>query len=427
MILKIRFYLILFLSLFLYSSISFSQDFEMLYNYNKKKDFFVFRDKVKYYTNSENLWQEIFLQAIENNIFGKFNGSNDKIKFLLENYLFLLPDSILTDIYEIKASNHINLFEYKDAYETALLLNSNYSDYLGTEEKEKAENELIIWNALQNVPPQKITKNGNIKLSLNKDYAGLWNIPVKIKNNNYDFIFDTGANFCVIIESLARKLGFEIIENAKFKVGTATDKKVESKIGISSPIKFGDVIAENVIFIIIPDNELNFGVYKIDGIIGNPILRAFGEVVINNGNELLIPEQAENSDLKNLAFDGFTPVIQMVHNYDSLNFIFDSGGQTTYLYRPYFLKYKNEIVSKYKFVKIKIGGAGGSKKVNGYLIDKIILKSGNAYSNLEDVNLITDIIWEKEDFFYGNLGQDYFRQFSKIIINYTDMYIEFIK
>ncbi|MCX6165968.1 MAG: retropepsin-like aspartic protease [Ignavibacteriae bacterium] len=427
MSLKFRHILILFISLLLFSSISFTQDFETLYNYYKKKDFFVFRDKVKYYSNTENVWQEIFLKANENNIFGNFDSSNKKIKLLLDSNLSKLPDSILTDIYEIKASNHINLFEYKDAYETALLLNSNYSAYLDTEEKEDAENELIIWKALQNAPPQRITKTGNITLSLKKDFAGLWNIPVKIKDKNYGFIFDTGANFCVIIESLARKLGFEIIENAKFKVGTATGKKVESKIGISKLIKFGDVIAENVIFIIIPDDALDFGIYKIEGIIGNPILRAFGEVIIKNGNELVIPQQPEKSDLKNLAFDGFTPVIQMIRNSDSLSFVFDSGGQSTYLYRPYYLKYTKEITSKNKPVIIKIGGAGGSKKVNGYIIDKIFLKSGNANSDLEDVSLITDIVGDNDKYFYGNLGQDYFTKFSKIKINYADMYIEFVK
>lgn len=427
MSLKIRFRLLLLISILLFSSISFSQDFESLYNYYKKKDFFVFRDRVKFYTNTENVWQEIFLKAIENNVFGNFNGSNKKIKLLLDSNISQLPDSILTDIYEVKASNHINLLEYKDAYETALLLNSNYSDYLDTEEKENAENELIIWNALQNVPPQKITKSGNNTLSLKKDYAGLWNIPVKIKNKNYDFIFDTGANFCVIIESLARKLGFEIIENAKFKVGTATDKKVESKIGISKLIKFGNIIAENVIFIIIPDDALDFGFYKIEGIIGNPILRALGEIIIKDGKELFIPQQTEKSDLKNLAFDGFTPVIQIIHKSDSLCFIFDSGGQSTCLYKPYYLKYKNEITKNYKLIKIKIGGAGGSKKVNGYILDKIILKSGKTFSELEDVSLITDIFGENDKYFYGNISLDFFKKFSEIKINYSDMYIEFIK
>ncbi|MFA5405659.1 MAG: retropepsin-like aspartic protease, partial [Ignavibacteria bacterium] len=389
---------ILFFTLLLFVPFSYSQNFETLYNLNKKKDFFAFRDKVKYYTNSDNLWQEMFLQAVENNTFGDFEKSNIKIKILLQSHLSELPDSILTDIYEIKASNHINLFEYKDAYETALLLNSNYFDFLDNEEKEDAENELIIWNALQNVPPQRITKTGNITLPLKKDYAGLWNIPVNIKEKDFNFIFDTGANFCVIIESLARKLGFEIIENAKFKVGTATDKKVESKIGISKLIKFGDITAENIIFIIIPDDALDFGLYKIDGIIGNSILRAFGEVIINNGNELIIPQKTEKSNLKNLAFDGFTPVIQMVHNSDSLSFIFDSGGQATYLFKPFYMKYKKEITNKYTLVKIKIGGAGGSKNVNGYIIDKVILKSEGSRSVLENVNLIIENLGDNDEY-----------------------------
>lgn len=413
--------------MFLYPSFSFSQDFESLYNLNKKKDFFVFRDKVKYYTNSENLWQEIFLNAIENNIFGDFESSNNRMEVLLQKYFSSLPDSILTDIYEIKASNHINLFEYKKAYETALLLNSGYSCYLDSDKRDDIENELIIWKALQNVPPQKLIKEGVISIPLKKDLAEMWNIPVKIKDKNYDFVFDTGANFCVIMESLARKLGFEIIENSKLKVGTSTDKKVESKIAISKQMKIGSIIIENVIFIVLPDEALNFGNYRIDGIIGNPIMKAFGELIIKNDNELVIPEQPEKSDLKNLAFDGFTPIIQMVYNNDSLNFIFDTGGQETYLYNPFFLKYKNNISKNCKITKIKIGGAGGSVDVSGYILDKLILNSGYSKFELKKVKLITDKIRDFDEYFHGHLGQNFYGNFSTIKINYSEMYIEFIK
>ncbi len=424
---KYKSFFVVFLSLLLLTSLSFPQDFESLYNLSKNKDFFTFRNKVKYYSNPDIPWQEIYLQAMENNIFGNYEYSNNKLKILLNNHHSQIPDSIVSDIYEIKASNHLNLFEYKSAYETALLLNSDYSSYLDSREKENTENELIIWNALQNVPPQKILKSGDVKIPLIKDFAGLWNIPVKIKNNSYEFIFDTGANFCVIVESLAKKNGLMIIENAKFEVETATDKKIVSKIGFAKHIKLGDISAENVIFIVMPDESLDFGVYKIDGIIGNPVLKAFGQIIINNENEIVIPASPEKSSLKNLAFDGFTPVIQMINKNDSLCFTFDSGGQATCLYKPFFLKYKDEVTGKYKLVKIKIGGAGGSKSLYGYILDKIVLKTGNAKSEIQDVKLLKDLIKEKDEYFYGNLGQDYFKEFSKIIINYSDMYIEFVK
>lgn len=424
---KINYIYIVLAITILNSTFLLSQDFETLYGLHKKKDFFVFRELVKNYSNRENPWQAGFLQALSGNVFGNPKESNEKLNSILSNYLQVIPDSVLTVIYEIKASNHISLFEYKSAYETALLLNSGYSGFLESDEKDELENELIIWKALQNVPPQKISKKGDVSVPLKKDAAEMWNIPVKLKNKNFNFIFDTGANFCVISETLARELGFDIIENAKFKVGTSTAKKVEAKIAISGRFYIGNITIENSIFIMLPDKALKFGDYKIRGIIGNPIIKALDEIIIINNNELFVPEQPEKSSIKNLAFDGFTPIIQMIYNQDSLNFIFDTGGQETYLYYPFYVKYQELIKGKYNPVKIKIGGAGGSIEVNGFILDKLNLFSGSSKLELNEVKLITDKLQDFDEYFYGHLGQDFYKEFSKIKINYFDMYIEFVK
>lgn len=416
----------LFFLFVIFNSFLFPQEFEGIYRLYKEKNFFVFGEKVNKYSNKKQIWQEIFLQAIKKNIFGRSEESNKYVNILLDNYKNNLHDSILSVLYEIKALNHINLFEYKKAYETALLLNSGYSYYLDSKENYNLENELNTWEILQTIPPQNIIKNGNNTFTIKKDSYGLMRLPIKINKTKYDFLFDTGANFCVIMESVARKLGFEILEKSNIEVGTSTDKKVNSKLAIAKQIELGNVIIENVIFIVLPDESLIFGDYKIEGIIGNPVLKSLGEIVISNF-EFSIYEKSGICETTNLAYDGFTPIIKMSYKKDFLNFVLDTGGQETYLYYPFFEKYKNSIIGKYNAIKIKIGGAGGSVEVNGYSIGNLILYSGKEKVELKKVKLISDKLQDLGNFCHGHLGQDFFSQFRKIRINYIDMYAEFIK
>ncbi|MCI0472538.1 MAG: retroviral-like aspartic protease family protein, partial [Ignavibacteria bacterium] len=314
---------------------------------------------------------------------------------------------------------------YKNALSASTILRNKYSRFLDEEEKEDLPDEIALWNALKNEPVQKTKTDGGTTVQMKKDIAGLWNIPVTIGDTTLDFVFDTGANVSVLTESAANKLGIRILGSG-IKVGTATDIKVDSKAGICTDMQIGKIVIKNVALLILPDEALTFGpFYKITGIIGIPVIKALNEITINKDNVLTISNTPVNNICSNFCFEGFTPVIQMIHNSDSLSFIFDSGAMNTMLYKPYYDLYKPEIEKNYELTEIVIGGAGGNRKVKGYHLKGVSLTSGNAAAELIKTSLLIENIKKRNSYFYGNLGQDFIMQFGELVINYGRMYIEF--
>lgn len=400
-----------------------AQDFNNAFRLFKGRDFFALRNAIPNIKYSSG-WQKEYLESLSRNVFCDFKGSNALIGKLLKDNPEGLADSLKAELYKAKSNNHVNLCEYKDALECDLLVSKSYSAFLDEEEKDDLIDDINLWTAVADAKPQTMSKSGDVAIQMERDIANLWNIPVSINELEFKFIFDTGANFSVIVESVAQKLGLKLIDT-KLKVGTITGKKVDSKVAVCPVLKTGGVTVNNVVFLVLPDEALSFGFYKIYGIIGNPIIRSFGEITVNKGNLLTRPAIPSKSSVQNLAFHGFTPVIQAFRGADTLRFTFDSGAMATILYRPYFEKYSKEIEGILEPVDINLGGAGGIETVKGYYVPEIILGVNGKTGVIKKVSLLSELSKDKDKYFHGNLGQDYFGNFDSMTFNFIDMFVRF--
>ena len=205
----------------------------------------------------------------------------------------------------------------------------------------------------------------------------------------------------------------------------ATDKKVKSKIAVVNSLKIGNITLNNIVFYIMKDEDFTWGPFKILGIIGAPIIRAFEEIRFTKDNELIVPVSPGNDEIRNFAYDQYAPIIQVLYLNDSLNFIFDSGNDGFTLFPPFLTKYENDITKNYTLKKLKLGGAGGIVETDGYELDKITISTGNSSGELKNVMLLAKTLSDSQKFFHGNLGQAYIGQFNTLILNYKNMYIEF--
>lgn len=408
--------------LFILGSGVLASDFDYLYSFYYYKDYFRLRNNYEKIILKEK-WQNDFIKGIVLSVFSKHSESNEVFNNLLSFYGTTIHDSIKTELYKHKAINHENLCEYKEALSTLNIINEKYLAYLKGEEKDEILDDIPVYDALKDELPQTLSGKTGEKIQIKKDIAGLWNIPVSINGENMDFVFDTGANISVIVESYAKKLGVKIIDS-KIRVWTSTDIKVESKAGICKELKIGNMTYHNVAVLVMPDESLSFGggIYKIYGIIGHPVIKAFEEFTIDKTNLLTISDSPEEDKYSNLFFEGYNPVVQLISNSDSLSFTFDSGANKTSLYKPYFDLYKNEIEKNYTLTDIIIGGAGGEKKYKGYNLNTVTLKTGELSAEIDNVSLIIE---KNNKHFYGNLGQDYLKKFNQITFNFNKMFIEF--
>ncbi len=323
-------------------------------------------------------------------------------------------------------NNYVHLYDYKSASEITDYYLKNYSDKILPKDKEEVENSQIIWKGFSETQPQEIIYTGTKKINYTKDIAGLMNIKVKSNNEDSEFVFDTGANFSTVTKSTAEKLKMKFVKG-KIKVGTITGIKVDGELSYAEEFYIQDVLCKNVLFLVLPDETLSFGggIYKISGIIGLPLIKDLGELIINKDGYMNISKVSNSSEFQNLLLDGFTPVIEVIYNNDSLDFTFDTGARQTLLYYPFYEKYKTFVEKNYEVTEVKFGGAGGEKVFKGYKIDKLKFSIGNSKGDLEDISLIKEIIKDDKKKMFGNLGQDYIKQFDNMLINFKDMKVNF--
>jgi len=390
----------------------------LLGSYYETKDFFKFRDTLKKNAAALTYQERLFFFALVHGVFNQPEISNMFIDTLLKSPI---KDNIFT-IYELKTQNHAKLFQYKEAAATLQKLMTNYDSIIGPDEKKNFKSEMQIWEALTDVPSQKIVKLEETKLQLIDDVLGMLRVPVTIDTSKYEFIFDTGANLSTVTETYAKKIGLHVLDKT-IDVSSSNSNVIKSKLGYADKIKLGNIEISNVVFIIMPDSALTFqkGTYKMNGILGFPVINQLGEIRFHfNKNEIMFPAFPTKSKLANLALDDLVPVVKVKYKNDILNFKFDTGARTTKLYLKFYDRYKDDI--KDKIDKVELEAIGGKKNLTGIKVSNLTIEVGTKLTELKDVKLYLDVPNQNTINYYGKIGKDALKMSNEVIINMNRMF-----
>lgn len=398
-----------------------------LYTQYDNKDYFRFINNTQ---NSASLMTDAekdVLQSLISAISNRQEESNRLITSILSRSDIELRDTIKLELYETMLQNSFVIYDYPAGLKYAQIILNEYKHILDSNDTEEYKNILDILNAARDLGRQSAVIKGDTKIKINKDMAGLANIPLKINGYEEEFIFDTGANISTIRKSMADKLKLVYLKG-NIKVGTMTGLKVDSELAYAQLLEIGNITYNNVLFLVLPDDALSFagGLYNIDGIIGYPVFREMKEIHLTE-DELFVPAVTSPKQEQNLVMDGFNPVVNAVVSKDTLTFTFDTGARSTILYVKYYEKFKAAIDKKYEQEEVEFSGAGGSTKVKGFELDAINISVAGSKAKIEDVTLLAVNVKDTDKYYYGNLGQDYFKQFKTLIINLESMYAAFIK
>jgi hypothetical protein len=389
-----------------------------------------FKLKSNFEANSEKLSDTYiaYYNALIAHVFNQQELSNQYIDSFLSSSKNTMNDTLMHRLYRVKRMNHINNYEYLDAYNTSSIIIDDYRNFEDSAAYNNLINEQKIWSALQRAPKQEIIKQKDTKLAMHKDKVGLMNIETLFGADTIDFLFDTGANFSVITRSLAEKLTMDIID-ADFYVTAATGKEVTSSIAIANEFYVGNILIKNAVFLVFNDEDLSFPQvdYYPNGAIGFPVIEAFDEMHIHNDGSILIPQEAQFYSNDNLALDGLTPMIAVLYKSDTLNFNFDTGGNTTSLYHTFYMDYADEIDSTYTLETFTNGGGGGLIDFEGFVLDSLTLGVAGNYAVISKVRLHKDPINKEAEMVHGNFGQDFIKQFDSMIISFKHASIVFEK
>lgn len=206
-----------------------------------------------------------------------------------------------------------------------------------------------LFGTFANTAPQKMSKQKDVLLNSHRNNFNHLMTPVRIGATNEDFIFDTGANLSTISESQANKMKLRVFEQS-VDIGSSTQRKVQSKLAVADSMFVGDIFFENVLFLVMPDDQLTFPEinYVIKGIIGFPVINQLGEVHLKHDGKLFVPKVISSNTKQNMFFEGLNPVVQVFSKRDTLLFTFDTGASQSELSFKYYNERKLAVREKGK-------------------------------------------------------------------------------
>ncbi len=391
-----------------------------------RKDFIAVRDSLALQTTLSAQQYNIYA-AVLLNAFGNADSSVAVLRSV-ENVGNIKNDTLAYLFYKTVYDNFIKRFEYKKAFDVGSMFIQRYPQFIGTGDLEDEKEALKIWQIVQSIPPQTIHQPENSNISFTKDKANLWNLPISNKDSSYDFVFDSGAGISTITETYAGLLGLKYVSNATVSIKSGiTGIPTQARIATADLLHIGDIEIKNSLFLVFPDEALSFanGAYKINGIIGFPIIKEMGTLRVSENQLQVTKSMHADNVVPNLAMDELKPVIYLSYNDSLLPFTFDFGAQSTMFSDVFYRAFKPDFQVNCIDTVMRVGGTSGEKLMQVVRCPMLELKCNNSVIKLADAIVSKDTLSTNADIYYGNIGQDVIGQFKTMIIDFKQSYVKF--
>ncbi|MCL1868175.1 MAG: aspartyl protease family protein [Paludibacter sp.] len=326
------------------------------------------------------------------------------------------------------ALNAMQKFDYAKVAENYEKIIKNFSNGLDSTQIDNYENTVALFSTLKNIPPQKINRPPkDVELQSFRNKFNHLLVPVVRGNVQSQFVFDTGASFAMISDSIAQLMNMTILP-VDIKVLTSTHLQIQPKLAVADSFYVGDILFENVVFLVSPQSDLTFEQvdYAIYGLVGFPQIMQMQEIRFEQTGKIIVPRKAKRQSGKNMFLDGYNPVIEVFNQNDTLLFRLDTGAKTSELSCKYFEKHKENILQNTKKNQVMRGGAGGLQESEEYTLKNFSYKIGKTIGTLPEISVIAND-YEFSRLFDGNLGQDILLQYKEIILNFKDLYLKLVK
>jgi len=329
------------------------------------------------------------------------------------------PQTMIT-ILRVQADNYVKVSQYKQAADIYKKIIDDYRDLLG-EGIGNWQNVYRMYNALSEVKPLQVHIPHETKIQTKFDKKGLPQVQVRTPKDTVSLIFDTGAGFSLVTESVANRLGIKILVDS-FIGGGGIANTEYMKIGFVDTLYLGDILYKNIVFLVCEDEKLTFSEYldfSMNGVLGLPEIKALSSIKIHKNGVL---EISKNDDKRksNMMLSGGQQII--VQTNDSLLFILDTGNVGgTHLSNNYYNKNKENIESIGDTCSQFVGSFGGTKFFPVYELSNFPIKINSNTNILPKIVCHTQPTWIGYEY-DGWLGQDIISKYDYMLLDFKNMY-----
>lgn len=247
-------------------------------------------------------------------------------------------------------------------------------------------------------------------------------LSIVINGKSVTYGFDTGGSQSVLGESDAKMLGL-----ALHHVGTKATESSGTAIqgfdvAVAKDVVIGGLHLENVAFFVLQDTNEPFVHVPVGqrGLIGLPVLMAMQAIrwQPTTGRCEFGPDVREKGmSLRNLLFDGRTPIVQASVDGKTLVFSLDTGAVGTDLNEG-FAKALPDLVKYGRKETRPLTGYGGTNNYDSVLLGRVVFRVGGMDVTLNSPHVFLSHSLGKFD---GNLGNDILNQAKTVLLDFDAM------
>ena len=247
-------------------------------------------------------------------------------------------------------------------------------------------------------------------------------LPVVINGKQVTYGFDTGGAQSVMGESDAKMLGLAL-QHVSTKAREASGTAVPGfDVAVAKDLTIGGLHLRNVPFLVLDDTKEPFVHVPVGqrGLIGLPVLIAMQAVSWQPATDRCAfgPDVREvGKGLRNLLFDGSTPIVQASVDGKPLTFALDTGAVDTDL-NPGFAKALPELLQAGQKETRPITGYGGTNNYDSMLLGPVMFRIGGMDVTLKSPHVFLSHSFGKFD---GNLGNDILDQAETLLLDFKAM------
>lgn len=320
------------------------------------------------------------------------------------------------------ADDYLKTYRYGDAANALDRLYRQYGAAMAPADRADLHNDIEFRRALRDAPPQRTTVSSAFTIPLRPDALGLREVVVHVGRDSSGWIFDTGANLSTITDGMARRLGLHVITTGAATKGI-TGASVPNKVAVIPEMRFGGARVRNAVAIVLPDSALDVpqAHFQITAILGYPVLEALGRLAIGTDRLRVDPGAGEApSDASNLFLDDLAPLVAATVGDSTRLFHFDSGADATML-TVRFCRAYTSLLTGLDTTSVKIGGAGGVQRYEGYRIPQLPVAIGGQRANLDSVFVMREESRSPFESYFGNLAGNLAERFGGYTIDFRAM------
>jgi len=293
-----------------------------------------------------------------------------------------------------------------------------------TEQQADALQMATLSDQLSHAPAQKVSAYEPHATAIMRDKVGLPRATVTIDGIAQDTVVDTGANLSVVSLSTARKLKLRMLEGAA-SVGSSSRQAVTTRIGVAEHLAIAGLELDHVAFLILDDDQLSMpvpGGYRIDAIVGFPVLRELQRIQFTSDGRLLPSRSATSSQTPgNLRLAGSDLYVDVMLNDLPVAMHLDSGGSHSAL-SSRFAREHASLLRGLASQKDHVAGAGGARDRTSVTWPRVRVRIGDQQTLIRGISVSTSDAGNVKE--PNVLGGDILRAFDGWTIDFRRMQLD---